>query len=77
MEITETGFDNVNEIITLMFEYINMMKTEGPQKRIFDEYAQLSKCMFRFKEKESPMNLVTTVSPCLHVSEGLHSLCLF
>lgn len=67
-ELTESGFENVNEIITLTFQYIKLMKTEGPQKRIFDEYAQLTESMFRFKEKESPMSMVTNASPSLHVS---------
>lgn len=68
MELTETGLENTNEIITMMFQFIQMMKSEGPQKRIFDEYAQLTESMFRFKEKESPMSMVTSVSPSLHVS---------
>lgn len=68
MELTETGFEHTNEIITMVFQFIKLMKTEGPQKRIFDEYAQLTESMFRFKEKESPIGIVTSVSPSLHVS---------
>lgn len=70
MELTETGFEEVNEIITMLFQFIRLMRDEGPQKRIFDEYAQLTQSMFRFREKESPMSMVTNVSPSLHVSDG-------
>lgn len=68
MELTESGFENVNEIITLTFQFIKLMKDEGPQRRIFDEYSQLTENMFRFKEKEDPITMVTNVSPSLHVS---------
>lgn len=68
MELTESGFENVNEIITLTFQFIKLMKDEGPQRRIFDEYSQLTENMFRFKEKEDPITMATNVSPSLHVS---------
>lgn len=36
IDLTEDGLLNIDEIITLVFQYLNMIKMEGPYKRIFD-----------------------------------------
>ncbi|KAJ6645539.1 Insulin-degrading enzyme [Pseudolycoriella hygida] len=61
VDLTQEGFDNVNEIIKIIFQYINMLKTNEPKRWIFDEYCNLSEAQFRFKCKETPIGLVTTV----------------
>lgn len=55
------GFDHVDEILKLIFQYLNLLKQEGPQKWIFDEYRKLNEMQFRFKDKENPLNLVSNV----------------
>lgn len=61
VDLTEEGFDHVDDIITLIFQYINMIKAQEPQKWIFDEYCKLNEMQFRFKEKESPVTLVSSI----------------
>jgi insulysin len=36
VDLTEEGILHVDDIITMTFQYINMIKKEGPVKRIFD-----------------------------------------
>lgn len=36
VDLTEEGIDRVDDIITLIYQYINMMKKEGPVEWIFD-----------------------------------------
>lgn len=67
MELTEAGFESVNDIVLMTFQFIKLLKDEGPQQRIFDETSQLNEIQFRFKEKEAPHSLVTNVSPSLHL----------
>lgn len=67
VELTEEGFERINEIITMSFQFIQMLKVSGPQKRIFDECSKLNEMEFRFKEKDNPLSLVTSVTPALHV----------
>lgn len=38
-----------------------MLRDEGPKKWIFDEYCSLSEMQFRFKDKETPIALVSGV----------------
>ncbi|CRK98493.1 CLUMA_CG011850, isoform A, partial [Clunio marinus] len=61
VDLTEEGINYVDEILKLIFQYLNMLKREGPQKWIFDEYVKLHEMQFRFKDKENPLNLVSNV----------------
>lgn len=61
VDLTKEGFEHVDDIIELIFQYLNMIKEKGPQKRIFEEYCNLSEMQFRFKDKEVPISLVTGV----------------
>lgn len=61
VDLTEEGIDHVDEIIKLIFQYLNLLRESGPQKWIFDEYSKLSEMQFRFKDKENPMGLVSNV----------------
>lgn len=55
------GFDQIDDILKLIFQYLNLLKREGPQKWIFDEYCRLNEMQFRFKDKENPLHLVSNV----------------
>jgi insulysin len=55
------GFDHVDDILKLIFQYLNMLREEGPQKWIFDEYCRLNEMQFRFKDKENPLPLVSNI----------------
>ncbi|XP_063988848.1 insulin-degrading enzyme isoform X2 [Diachasmimorpha longicaudata] len=54
VDLTEEGITHIDDIISLMFQYINMMKTEGPVHWIFEECRQIAQMDFNFKEKFSP-----------------------
>ncbi|CAH1389545.1 unnamed protein product [Nezara viridula] len=58
VDLTPDGIDHVDDIIHLIFQYINMLKQQGPQKWIFEEYAELFNMHFRFKDKQSPRSFV-------------------
>lgn len=61
VDLTEEGFDHIDDICKLIFQYLNLLRKEGPQQWIFDEYRKLSEMQFRFKDKENPINLVSNV----------------
>jgi insulysin len=54
--------------LMIFFQYINMLKREGPQEWIFEEYGELAKMHFRFKDREIPRSLVVNVVDDLLVS---------
>lgn len=55
------GFEHVDDILKLIFQYLNLLRREGPQKWIFEEYCRLNEMQFRFKDKENPLHLVSNV----------------
>ncbi|XP_076461437.1 insulin-degrading enzyme-like [Babylonia areolata] len=65
VDLTEEGQEHVEDIITLMYQYINMLKKEGPQEWVFKECKDLSAMQFRFKDKEKPRNYVCSLSSML------------
>ena len=41
LSLSEEGGENIEEILTLVFQYINLLKKEKTQKWIFDEFNSL------------------------------------
>ncbi|CAG2172600.1 unnamed protein product, partial [Oppiella nova] len=66
VDLTEQAMDSIDDIISLVFQYINLLKREGPKQWIFDELKQMQEIRFRFKEKERPMGYVIGLSRDLH-----------
>ncbi|CAG2227488.1 IDE [Mytilus edulis] len=58
--------EHIDDIITLTYQYFNMLKREGPKQWIFDECKDLSAMTFRFKGKEKPRNYTTQVAGLIH-----------
>ncbi|KAK7590251.1 hypothetical protein V9T40_001864 [Parthenolecanium corni] len=66
VDLTEEALGCVDGIITLVFQYIKLLKSEGVQKWIFDENSKLEETSFLFKDKESPVSYVTTLSAAMN-----------
>nr|CDS30270.2 insulin degrading enzyme [Hymenolepis microstoma] len=63
IEPTDQGLEKVDEIITLVFQYINMLKQEGFQQWVLEEEKDSQALKFRFKGKEDPFEYVCKLSP--------------
>ncbi|XP_011869711.1 PREDICTED: insulin-degrading enzyme-like [Vollenhovia emeryi] len=50
IDLTEEGATHIEDIIQLTFQYINMLKLEGPIKWIYDECKQIENTNIHFKE---------------------------
>ncbi|XP_072247515.1 insulin-degrading enzyme isoform X2 [Leuresthes tenuis] len=66
VDLTEEGLLHVEDIIFHMFQYIQKLRTEGPQEWVFAECKDLSKVAFRFKDKERPRGYTSKVAGLLH-----------
>ncbi|VVC34289.1 Hypothetical protein CINCED_3A004705 [Cinara cedri] len=62
VDLTEQGVDHVDDIIKLIFQYVNMLKREGPQEWFHDENKNISAMQFQFKDKGSPLDYVFRLS---------------
>ncbi|XP_067330472.1 insulin-degrading enzyme isoform X2 [Channa argus] len=66
VDLTEEGLLHVEDIIFHMFQYIQKLRTEGPQEWVFEECKNLNKVAFRFKDKERPRGYTSKVAGLLH-----------
>ncbi|XP_048747252.2 insulin-degrading enzyme-like [Ostrea edulis] len=55
-DLSEEGLEHVDDILLNMFQYIEMLRKTGPQEWVFKECQQLSDMIFKFKDKEMPIN---------------------
>ncbi|XP_077297857.1 insulin-degrading enzyme-like isoform X2 [Arctopsyche grandis] len=58
VDLTENGINHTEDIVELVFQYINLLNKEGIHKWIFDEQANILATGFRFKDKEEPRRFV-------------------
>jgi insulysin len=54
VELTPDGLSHVEEIIKTVFQYLQMLRLEGPQHWIYEESRRLEEIAFRFAENGSP-----------------------
>ncbi|UJR18241.1 hypothetical protein I4U23_005141 [Adineta vaga] len=62
VELTIEGLKRWDEIIVIIYQYMAMLRKEGPQKRIFDERKNMRMMNFQFAEKESPYAFVKNLA---------------
>eukprot|EP01134_Creolimax_fragrantissima_P000265 CFRG0265T1 len=66
VDVTAAGLDHVNDIGTLLFQYIDMIRREGVKKWIHDECASLLRMQLDFKDKEPPSSYVSSMASNMH-----------
>ncbi|WP_426358056.1 insulinase family protein [Pseudocolwellia sp. HL-MZ19] len=57
-QLTEQGEKNVNEITTIVFQYINLMKKSDLPEYYFQEKKTLAEIAFQYAEKSKPIDSV-------------------
>lgn len=67
VDLTQDGQLHVNDIVHCVFQYLRLLRQAPPQRWIFDEYRNLAEMQYRFKDKETPINLVTGVVHAMQV----------
>uniref|UniRef100_A0A131YUM3 Insulin-degrading enzyme n=1 Tax=Rhipicephalus appendiculatus TaxID=34631 RepID=A0A131YUM3_RHIAP len=67
VDLTEEGIDHTDDIVRLVFQYLNMLRTEGPQRWVFQELQELWRIAFRFKGKDTPQSYVRDLAGMLHL----------
>ena len=75
MKLTEQGSQKVDEILTLLYQYINMLKRHGPQEWIVNEMIELGKQEFEYQENCDPFDYVQNMSNNLALYAPSDVLC--
>ncbi|XP_050498673.1 nardilysin-like isoform X3 [Diabrotica virgifera virgifera] len=65
--LTEEGLKHVFDVIAVIFAYINLLKTEGPQEQVFEELKVIADTDFRFETQYSASYTTITLATNLHV----------
>lgn len=66
VSLTDKGVEQYERVLQLVFAYLDMLREQPPQQRIFDEQAALATLAFRFKEPRSPISTVAQLSSVMH-----------
>lgn len=65
-ELTPQGLANWQQIVVHVFEYLTMLKSQGPQEWVWKENSDMSKINFRFKQKSGTSATVSKMSNKLY-----------
>ncbi|XP_014231468.1 nardilysin [Trichogramma pretiosum] len=74
--LTREGQENFDKVLEAVFSYINLLRREGPNKRLFDEIQQIQGINFRFTDETEPCDYVENLCenmqlyPSIHYIEG-------
>ncbi|WP_239017178.1 insulinase family protein [Seongchinamella sediminis] len=60
--LTETGVENHQRVLQLLFAYMDMLREQGPKQWLYEEQSRLAELAFRFKEEGNPMGYVSSLA---------------
>ena len=66
MFLTQDGQEHVDEIVTLLFQYLQMLREVGPLKWVFDENTKIRNTHFHYKDKGEPLSYTCQLAHDLH-----------
>ncbi|XP_061680733.1 LOW QUALITY PROTEIN: nardilysin-like [Syngnathoides biaculeatus] len=59
--LTDEGFRNFYQVVHLVFQYLKMLQTLGPQQRIYEEIQKIEDNEFRYQEQTDPIEFVENI----------------
>ncbi|KAK3607360.1 hypothetical protein CHS0354_035696 [Potamilus streckersoni] len=61
LTLTDQGMEHIEDVCSVIFEYLAMLKSEGVQKWYFEDLRQIEQTKFAWKEQEEPVDYVENV----------------
>ncbi|XP_040917105.1 nardilysin isoform X2 [Toxotes jaculatrix] len=65
--LTDEGFQNVYQVTHLVFQYLKMLQTRGPQQRIYEEIQKIEANEFHYQEQIDPIEYVEDICENMQV----------
>ncbi|XP_046906289.1 nardilysin b [Hypomesus transpacificus] len=59
--LTNEGFQNFHQVVHLVFQYLKMLQTLGPQQRIYEEIQKIEANEFHYQEQTDPIEYVENI----------------
>jgi len=75
IDATILGMEHMWEIVQIVFQYITMIRQQGPQRWIFEETQTIAENSFRFKSKQQPMNYTCSLAHLMQLYPAEHVVC--
>lgn len=75
IEATALGIESVDQVVSIIYQYIAMLKKNGIQKSIFTECSELELLNFRFQNQQSPIKLTSALATRMHDYPIEHVMC--
>lgn len=66
VRLTEAGFDRIPEIVSYIFQSIELIKKEGVSEWVHKERLRLANVAFRFQEQSTPIRYVKVLAKRMH-----------
>ncbi|AQZ13712.1 STE23 (YLR389C) [Zygosaccharomyces parabailii] len=68
IDLTDNGLKHYEEVVHILFQYIEMLKLSLPEKWIYLELEDIARADFKFKQKRSPSETVSSLAKQLEKS---------
>ncbi|XP_034562091.1 nardilysin b [Notolabrus celidotus] len=59
--LTDQGYQNFYQVVHLVFQYLKMLQTLGPQQRIYEEIQKIEANEFHYQEQTDPIEFVENI----------------
>ncbi|KAL1023169.1 hypothetical protein UPYG_G00037250 [Umbra pygmaea] len=59
--LTDEGFQNFYQVVHLVFQYMKMLQSLGPQKRVYEEIQKIEANEFHYQEQTDPIEYVENI----------------
>ncbi|WP_422409290.1 MULTISPECIES: insulinase family protein [unclassified Endozoicomonas] len=66
MELTPKGLEQVDEMTALVFDYLDLVRKQGLELRIYEEARQLAELGFRYQEDANPQQTASGLASRIH-----------
>ncbi|KAI8902913.1 Metalloenzyme, LuxS/M16 peptidase-like protein [Globomyces pollinis-pini] len=67
IEMSEVGLGFMDDIVVIVFQYINMIRSLGAVSWIYKECRKINAITFKFKEKSAPSSYTSLLAGNLHI----------
>ena len=64
--LTDEGLEHIDDIVEVVFAYLDKVREEGVQEWMFEEQSQLAELNFKYQEPAAPIHHVRSLSRRLH-----------
>jgi insulysin len=62
IDLTKTGLDHINDVVHMVFAYLDLLRTTGPQEWVQQELQTVAELQFRFLSQRNPMDYACSIA---------------